>query len=386
MKKRRKLNIAMLGLKGIPVTIGGPENFVQNISIRLVQRGHRATVYCRPYAMKLWLEQLPPEQRPQNDQTLSYEDVRLVTLPTMPTKNFDAIVHTTLSAVHGLFQPYDIINYQTVGPSMVSFISRMKDRPRVVTSVLGLDWARAKWSSIARQILKFGEYTSVKFADRTHVISQDLKRYYDNKYGIDSTYIPTGVDIKEPVPLDLCRKYGLEKEKYVLFLSRIVPEKGAHFLVEAFNRLKTEMKLVIAGNALYEKAYLNGLKRMADRNVIFTGFVPDEEMAELFSNAYLYVLPSEIEGLPHSLLQGLSYGRCVVTSDIAANLEALGGCGYSFKSRDAAALQSLLQKLMDNPELVKAESEKSIARVKRDYDWDIVVDKFEELYYQSLGM
>ena len=230
------------------------------------------------------------------------------------------------------------------------------------------------------------EYTSARFVDATQVVSHVLKRYYDEKYGINSAYIPTGVNVREPRQPDLIRKYGLEKEKYVLFLSRPVLEKGAHYLIQAFEKLDSDMKLVIAGDALYGRAYIDSLKEMANQDVIFTGFVSDDEMSELFSNAYVYVLPSEVEGLPHSVLQGLSYGRCVVTSDIEPNREALGDCGYTFRTGDTESLCAVLQKLMDNPDLVNAEREKTVARVKAVYDWEVVVDKFEELYYRLLGL
>ena len=304
----------------------------------------------------------------------------------LPKKNFDSISHTTLAAIHALFQPYDIINYHTIGSTMVSFISWLKLRQKIVVSVHGLDWARSKWGSIAQKLLKMSEYTSARFVDATQVVSHVLKRYYDDEYGISSVYIPTGVDVNKPKRPALIRKYGLETGRYVLFLSRLVPEKGVHYLIKAFEKLNSDMKLVIAGDSLYEKAYINRLKKMANHDVIFTGFVSNDEMSELFSNAYIYVLPSEVEGLPHSVLQGLSYGRCVVTSDIKPNREALGDCGYTFRTGDPESLCAVLQKLIDNPELVSAEREKAVARVKAVYDWEVVVDKFEELYYRLLGL
>lgn len=385
VKRPRRLNIAMIGQKGIPITLGGADNYVMNITTRLVERGHKATVYCRPYATKLWMDELPPDKRPEKTRVLYYKGIRLITLPTLPMKNLDALFNSALCAIHGLFQPYDIVNYQTIGATMVSFISLLRPGTKNVASVLALDWARAKWNPLVQRLLKTGEYTSVKFAHSTQVISLDLKKYYDSKYGIDSVYIPTGVEIKARQPLNLTRKYGIEEGRYLLFLSRLVPEKGAHYLIEAYRNLKTDMKLIIAGDARYEDEYKGRLRAMANSNVLFTGFVPDEEMDELFANCYIYILPSEIEGLPHSLLQGLSYGRCVVASDIAPNCEALGNCGYTFHSSDADSLRSILQKLVDNPSLVRAEYEKSVGRVKSEYDWEAVVDKFENLYYKTLG-
>ena len=386
MRRPRNLNIAHIGLKGIPVTIGGPENFVEKISTRLVKRGHDCTVYCRPYATKRWLDTLPPDKRPEQRHIMYYEGVRMINLPTVTKKNLDSIVHTTVAAAHCLFKPYDIINYHTIGASLVSFISWLRPSQKAVVSVHGLDWARSKWSSMAQKLLKFSEYTSARFVDLTQVVSKELKEYYDEKYGISSVYIPTGVDVKAPRSPKEIHKYGLDSKSYFLFLSRLVPEKGAHYLIEAFKKVKTDRKLVIAGDSLYSKEYIDSLKKMAGENVIFTGFVSDTEMIELFSNAYVYILPSDIEGLPHSLLQGLSFGRCVLTSDIRANREALGDCGYTFRKSDPESLREALQKLNDNPGLINVEYDKAIARVKSEYDWETVVDNFEEAYYRVLGL
>lgn len=382
----RKLNIANIGLKGIPVTLGGIDNFVENIATRMVQRGHSVSVYNRAYVTKIWLESISHQNLKEKKRVIYYKGIRIITLPTLQKKNLDAIFHTTLGAAHSIFQPYDILNYHTIGASLVSFLSWLRPSQKTICSVHGLDWARSKWNTIAQTLIKKGEYTSARFVDATHVVSNELKKYYDAKYNIKSVYIPTGVEIKRHVEPRLILKYGIKKEKYLLFLSRLVPEKGAHYLIQAFNELQTDMKLVIAGDVLFGEKYVEKLRQMAGKNIIFTGYVPDEEMDELFANAYIYILPSEIEGLPHSLLQGLSYGRCVVASDIPPNREALGNCGYTFKNGDIGSLRQILQKLIDNPSLVSAEYEKSIQRVKSEYDWERVADKFEELYYQTLGI
>jgi len=369
----------MIGQKGIPVTIGGPENFVREISTRLVRRGHRVTVYCRPYALNEWARFLTEEEK-ESVRRRNYQGVDLKILPTVPTKRLDTIVHSTLSSIHCVFDTFDVIHYHTIGAFLPAFIPRLATRSKIVVSVHALDWQRAKWGPGARAMLRLGEEASVRIPDVTHVISRELKRYFESRYGREVAYIPTGVRIAEPKPTRLTRKYGIKEGNYILFLSRLVPEKGAHYLIEAHKGLKTDMKLVIAGNALYEPGYVAGLKTSAGPGVIFTGFVPDEEMAELFSNAYLYVLPSEMEGLPHTLLQALSYGRCVVASDIEANREALGGLGLTFTSKDSNSLRKVLQDLIAHPEHVAAAGDKGIRRVRQEYGWETVVDQFEHIY------
>jgi len=373
------MRVAMIGQKGIPVTIGGPENFVREISTRLVERGHRVTVYCRPYAVTDWTRFLSEEEK-QAVQKRKYHGVDLKVLPTIPTKNLDAIVHSALSSIYSTFDSFDVLHYHTIGAFLPAFIPRLATRSKIVVSVHALDWQRAKWGPAAKTILRLGEEASIRIPHVTHVISKELKRYFESRYHRRVVYVPTGVKIAQPKPLNLTRKYGIQKGKFILFLSRLVPEKGAHYLIEAYNGLKTDLMLVIAGSVLYEPKYVSRLRRSAGPGVIFTGFVPDEEMAELFSNAYLYVLPSEMEGLPHTLLQALSYGRCVVASDIEANREALGERGFTFTSKDINSLRKAMEKLIDHPELVAAEEGKGTERVRKQYGWDAVVDRFEQLY------
>lgn len=373
------MRVAMIGQKGIPVTIGGPENFVREVSTRLVKRGHHVTVYCRPYLLTEWAGFLSEEES-EAVRRRDYQGVHLKFLPTVATKRLDTIVHSVLSSIDSVFDSFDVIHYHTIGAFLPGFIPRVATRSRIVVSVHALDWQRAKWGRGAKAMLRLGEQASIRVPHVTHVISKELKAYFESRYGRDVVYIPTGVNVAEPKPIHLTRKYGIKEEKYILFLSRLVPEKGAHYLIEAFNGLNTEMKLVIAGNALYEPGYAGRLKASAGESVVFTGFVRDDEMAELFSNAYLYVLPSETEGLPHTLLQALSYGRCVVASDIQANKEALGDCGYTFTSKDSRSLRKALGYLLSHPELVAREREKGIQRVRDVYGWESVVDQFEDAY------
>ena len=373
------MRIAMIGQKGIPVTIGGPENFVREISTRLVERGHRVTVYCRPYALAHW-DQFLSEQERESIRRGQYRGVDLKVLPTLPTKRLDTIVHSILSTVDSTLDSFDVIHYHTIGAFLPAFVPRLTTRSKIVVSVLALDWQRAKWGPGARAMLRLGEEASIRIPHVTHVISRDLKRYFESRYRRKVAYIPTGVEIAQRKPISLTGKYGIQKKKYILFLSRLVPEKGAHYLVEAFGGLRTDMKLVITGSSLYEPRYVSRLKASASGGVVFTGFVSEEEMAELFSNAYLYVLPSETEGLPHALLQALSYGRCVVASDIEANKEALGDCGFTFTSKDSNSLKKALEHLIRHPEIVAAEEEKGIRRVEKEYQWESVVDQFEQIY------
>lgn len=353
----------MLGLKGIPYP-AGIENFTEEVGSRLVARGHQVTVYIRPYV------QAPDLHR----------GMRIRRLPSLNTKHLDALSHTCLASVDAFFADLDVVHYHALGPSVFSWLPRLRGRKTIV-QVHGLDWQRAKWSMFASACLRAAEYSAIYFPHRTLAISTTLKQYLETKYGRPVDYVPTGVRTYEArEPREIREKWGLSKDSYFLFLSRLVPEKGAHYLIDAYRRLGTDKRLVIAGPASGEDAYVARLQQSANSNVIFTGAATGTLLEELFSNAYVYVVPSEVEGLSHALLQGLSFGRCVLASDIDANVEALGECGVTFRTQDTADLQQKLQHLLDHPELVRSCAAPAQARVRAIYEWDKVVDRLEAIY------
>jgi glycosyltransferase involved in cell wall biosynthesis len=178
---------------------------------------------------------------------------------------------------------------------------------------------------------------------------------------------------------------GLDENGYILFLSRLVPEKGCHYLINAYKRIGTSKKLVIAGGCNHPDGYYNSLKMQAGESIIFTGFVRGQLLEELFSNAYCFVQPSEMEGVPHSVLQALSFGKAVLASDIPGNLEALGDCGFKFRRGDESDLREKLEYLLSNPQVVAAESEKAIRHVQQNYNWDDIADEMEQVFFSVMG-
>jgi glycosyltransferase involved in cell wall biosynthesis len=357
--------VAFVGSRGIPATWGGVEQYVEAISTRLVARGYQATVYCRPYYMTT--------QEP-------FHGVRLRALPTIPTKHLDAIVHTALATAHVILQDDDIVHYQAIGPSLLSLIPRFFGKHTVVT-VQGLDWQRAKWGRLARRFLQLGEWASATFPNQTIVVSEALQQHYHQRYGRAAIFIPNGAEPPNRRPPKAIRAWGLEKDGYVLFVGRLVPEKGCHYLVEAFRRVETNKKLVIAGGTSHSDDYVARLQNMrgAER-VVFTGYVYDDTLAELYTNAYLYVLPSEIEGRAITLLEALSYGNCVLVSDIPENVEVVQACAHTFHSGDVDDLARQLQRLLDDPVLVETSRKQVQARMATRISWDWVVDETEAVY------
>jgi glycosyltransferase involved in cell wall biosynthesis len=363
------MKIAMIGQKGIPAASGGVERHVEELSKRLVCKGYQVTVYCRPYY--------------SDSRFGKYENITLRHLPTINTKHLDAITHTFISSLDSLFRDYDIVHYHALGPATLSFIPGLVGKKTIVT-VHGLDWQREKWGPIAKICLKMGEKASVNFPDKTIVVSDVLKEYYKNRFKADVITIPNGVKIRPGVMPKLIKEFGLEENNYCLFLARLVPEKGCHHLLEAWPKVYTAKKLVIAGDASHSEDYVSSLYRMATDRVIFTGRVQGQLLQELFTNAYLYILPSEIEGLPISLLEAMSYGLPTLVSNIPENIEAIGECGFTFESANQESLAKELQFLLDNDNITQTKGSLAQKRVAMKYAWEKIVDQTEEVYRSVL--
>lgn len=358
------MKIAMIGSRGIPETYSGIETALKAMCPRLVALGHEVTVYCRSYY----------------DQSPDYEGVHLISLPSINTKHLDTMSHVMLCTLDSLFHDFDILHFHALGPTLFSWLPRLQGR-KVVATVQGLDWQRAKWGRLARAALRIGETTSARLPHRTIVVSRALKEHYEANYDSSIVYIPNGVDIPSPVPARrIAKEYGLRGDDYIFFASRLVPEKGAHFLLDAYSRLDTSLKLVIAGEGVHTEDYVASLKQMATPNVIFTGYVTGGLLEELFSNAHLYVLPSEMEGLSLSLLEAMGYGLCPLTSDIPENKEVIGDCGFSFRSGDPASLAETLERLLKEPDVVKDHGIRARSRVQHEYGWDRITDLTDAVY------
>jgi glycosyltransferase involved in cell wall biosynthesis len=365
------MKIAFIGQKGIPATYGGIEDFTEKVALRLSQRGHEVTVYCRPYYTRM---------------DADYKGVVLKKIKSIKTKHFDAISHTLFSSLDALSQEFDVINYQGIGPSSLSFLPRLKGKAKVVVTIHSLDWKRNKWSPLAKTLLRMAEYPSVFFPHKVATVSEELKKYLEERFKKEISKFTPGIDPPNYRKPQKIKKFGLEKEKFVLFLGRLVPEKGCHYLLEAFKHLNTDYKLFVAGNGFFSEDYLKKLHQYRSDKIMFGGFVENEVLEELFSNAYLYVLPSEVEGVPQTLLQALSYGRCVLASDIPENREVMGKWGFDFRNKDVRDLNQRLSFLLNNDELVLKGQNQRSDYVKSKYSWDRTADDLEKLFTQCVEM
>ncbi len=369
------MKIAMIGHKRIPSREGGVEIVVEELSTRLAKRGHQVCVYNRK-GKNVQDENADIDRKCLNE----YKGVKIVTIPTINKKGIDALVYSFFATIKAISKKYDVIHYHAEGPAAMLWIPHLLGIKTVVT-IHGLDWKRAKWGGFARKYIKFGEKIVAKYADKIIVLSKNNQEYFKNTYNRKTEFIPNGIEKAEDRPAEIIKeKYGLSKNSYILYLGRIVPEKGVHYLLNAFKQIETDKKLVIAGGASHTNEYLEKIKNMAteDKRVIMTGFVQGKELEELFSNCLAYCLPSDIEGMPMSLLEAMSYGKTCIVSNIPENIEVVGDCAITFEMGSTEDLKEKISKLLnEKKELDKLKIQEHILEM---CDWDVVVDKTEKIY------
>ena len=374
--KQETLRIAMLGHKRIPSFEGGVEVVVEALSAGLAERGHSVTCYNRAGSHVSGAENALRAGS-------VYRGIRLVTVPTLERKGYAAVISSFLAAVRAAFGKFDVVHIHAEGPAFFSWLPKLLGK-RVVVTVHGLDWQREKWNGgFASKFIHLGEKCAVRFADEIIVLSENVRQYFQDTYGRDTRFIPNGVTApKMESPRLIEEKWGLQKDSYILYLGRIVPEKGETYLIEAFKQVKTDKKLVIAGGSSDTERYMQELKVLAaeDERILFTGFVQGQLKDELYSNAYVYTLPSDLEGMPLSLLEAMSYGNCCLVSDIPECAEVVEDKAVRFRKSDVDALRDRLQTLCDQPDIVAGYREHAAGFILNKYGWNDVVEKTLALY------
>jgi len=360
------VNIAILGTRGVPASYSGFETCAEELGARLVARGHRVTVYCRvPHVSHAGAE---------------YRGMRLVKLPTIRTKHLDTMMHTLLSVLHALGQRYDVALFFNVGVSPLCWIPRLAGQ-RVALNVDGLDWKRSKWSRFARAYIRQSEWWAARLPHRMITDSRRVQEYYRTRHGADSSYIAYGAEPTPPPPGPFLRRFGLSPRGYVLFVGRLVPENCAHHLVEAWQRIASDLRCVVVGDAPYAAAYIRSLHAAADPRVLFTGYLFGPGYRELLSNAYCFVETSEVGGTHPAVLEAMGAGAAVVVNDTPENLETIGDAGLSYPGEmGAAGLQPVLECLLKDPALARDLGARAVARVRAHYSWETVTDAYEALF------
>jgi glycosyltransferase involved in cell wall biosynthesis len=368
---RRPLRIAMMGSRGIPASYSGFETCVEQLSVRLVERGHQVTVYCRSHHVK-W-----PER--------TFKGVQLVKLPTIPSKHFDTIAHTFFSMLHGELRRYDVVYICGVGNAPLSFIPRLASKPTVV-NVDGADWQRDKWGGFAKRYLRFAERAATRLPTTIIADSHVVERYYQETFHKASTFIPYGADVPRMPPSETLAKFGLAPNGYLLWVGRLVPENNAHDAIAAYKALggpATGLQLCIVGDAPYSTDYITHLKANAGPGVVFTGYVFGSGYHELGSNARAYIFASGVGGTHPALLEAMAFGNCVVVNDMAANLETVGDAAIPYRGTEGATdLTRVLREVIAQPALIDEFRQRAAHRAATVYSWDAVTDQYEALFYR----
>ena len=376
MKENTSLKVAMIGHKRIPSREGGVEIVVEELSTRMVKKGMEVTCYNRKGKHAL-------DKSQKVNHIKEYKGVKLKSVLTIDVKGLAAMTSSFFGAIKILFSKNNIVHFHAEGPCAMIPIIKFFSKKKIIVTIHGLDWQRAKWGGFATKYIKFGEKMAAKYADEIIVLSENVKKYFKDTYNRETNFIPNGVNKPEIKDANIIKdKFNLAKDSYILFLGRLVPEKGIHYLIEAYNKINTDKKLVIAGGSSDTDTYFNELKEKAkdNKNIIFTGFVQGEELEELYSNAYIYVLPSDLEGMPLSLLEAMSYKNCCLTSDIPECKTVMDDNGVTFKKSDVNDLKEKLQYLVDNVDKVNKYKSEAQDYILKKYNWDDVVDKTIELY------
>jgi glycosyltransferase involved in cell wall biosynthesis len=368
------MKIAVLGTKGIPAQFGGIERHCEELYPRLAERGHDVTVFIRS-----WFSPVRG----------AYMGTTLKTAPTINRKGLDAFIHTGTASLSVLKSDFDVVHYHGIGPSLFSFLPRL-GKSAAVATVHALDWQRDKWGRGARGILKLGERAAVRFPDRTIVVSRQMEQYVLEHYGRETEYIPNGVPfVKRPRAYRLVKELGVEPGGYILYLGRLVPEKGCHDLIAAYLQSGVQAPLVIAGGSSHSDDYVEQLERAAagNKRIIFTGNVEGEMLTQLSAHAGLFVLPSYLEGLPIVALELLWLKVPVLASDIASSREVLddGSFGMLFRTGDTGDLAAKLREAMDSLEELKRKATAGHARIKTENDWDKIAEQTETVYRDILA-
>lgn len=374
-KQMGKLNICMLGHKRIPSREGGIEIVVEELATRMAAAGHRVTCLNRAGKHVSGKEFDAAALK-------EYKGVRIRKVLTLDKKGLAAMTASVTGAIAAAFGRYDVVHFHAEGPCAMLWLPKLFGK-RCIATVHGLDHKAPKWGRFAKSYIMFGEKCAVRYADEVIVLNQYVQRYFLEKYNRETVLIPNGIEKPEiKSAVEISHKFELEQDSYILYLGRIVPGKGLEYLIDAFKQCKTEKKLVVAGGSSDTREYMEEIQHLAkdDTRIIFTDFVEGRILEELYSNTYLFVLPSDSEGMPMSLLEAMSYGNCCLTSDIAGCVDIMGDYGVTFAQGNTENLSGILQDLCDHPEVVKRYRAESAQYICEKFNWNDVVAHTLDVY------
>lgn len=368
MPDPKSTRIAIIGSRGIPGNYGGFETFAEKLGIGLVERGHNVTVYC------------PSASSTTNER--SYRGIRRVIVPTIKMKTLEKMSSSCISCMHAAFGHYDIILFLGVAPAMFAWLPRITGK-KLVMNIDGLEWQRRKWGRFAAKYLKLSEQIANIFCHMFVADSRAIQEYVKNEYQREAVFIAYGAIPGKHRDEAVLAKYGLREKGYFLQVCRLEPENNTDIIIREYNKVATDMPLVILGDAPYADEYKKKLYTMADSRVKFLGGVYGHDYNVLRSCAFTYLHAHEVGGTNPSLLEALAAGNCVAVLDVPYNLEVIGSAGLSF-SKDEGSLKSLIEMLLVNPQIVDDMRVNSVKRIEENYRWDLIISKYEDLFRQML--
>ncbi|MBN1894871.1 glycosyltransferase [bacterium] len=360
------MRIAILGTRGIPANYGGFETFAEEISKRLVKAGHEVTVYGRSNYIRPLLRE--------------YEGVRLEVLPNVMHKYLDTPVNTALASLHVLFRKYDVLLYCNSANALCTLVPRMAGH-RVALNVDGLEWKRAKWNAFGRAVYRVSEYLSTWIPNVVVTDAGMVRDYYWRKFRKSSVLIPYGTSLERMDSVEALKRFGLRRRNYLLYVSRLEPENNAHAVIQAFEKVRTSLKLVIVGDAPFSGAYIRKLKETQDRRILFTGYVFGRGYREFQSHAYAYIQATEVGGTHPALVEAMGHGNCILANDVPEHREVLGDAGLYFSARDVNGLADRMRFVLDHPVRVEELRRSAFLRARQFYSWERITSDYVRLFH-----
>ncbi|TDI65265.1 MAG: DUF1972 domain-containing protein [Bacteroidetes bacterium] len=364
------MKIAIMGIRGIPANYGGFETFAEHLAPRLVNMGHDVTVYGRSNTIKY------------KDQY--YKGVRLVILPTFSHKYFDTVAHTFLCTLHSLKENFDVILICNSANSIFAFIPRLTGQ-KVALNVDGLEWKRRKWNKLGQMFYKMSEYIATLSPNVVVTDARNIQKYYLEKFKKVSTYIPYGSPVGRVETHKILDKFGVRPKEYILYVSRLEPENNAHLVIKAFEKVETDLKLVVVGDAPYSDEYIKELRNTKDERIIFTGYVFGDGYSEFQSNAYFYIQATAVGGTHPALLEAMGHGNCVLANDVPEHREVLDDTGVYFHAGELDDLKNQMLYLLRNPEMVEEKRQMAVSRIQQNYTWEKISSDYENLFYKMVS-
>jgi glycosyltransferase involved in cell wall biosynthesis len=368
MNRKKALNIALLGTRGIPANYGGFETFAEELSTRLADRGHRITVYGRSHFVDPNLS--------------SYRGVDILPLPSVRTKYLETVTHTSLSVLIALFKPHDVVLICNAANAFLCWIPKIAGQ-KVVLNVDGIERRRQKWSPLGKAYYRMSEFLSTILPDRVVTDARSVQEYYLKEYGFRSPFIPYGASAQKCESREELETHGLSPGEYILYVSRFEPENNAHLVIRAYIESKIDDPLVMVGDAPYAQEYIRELKRLAEgKNILFPGAIYGVGYRELLAHCLCYIHATEVGGTHPALIEAMGAGCLVLVNETAENREVVGEAGFLYPFNEVGSLAQSIRRVSSRPEDYGSYRDQAQQRVRDLYDWETVVTQYEAMFHE----